>query len=153
MSEARELYKRGFAHFASSELDDAIALYRQAIEIDGTLSIAWNGLSMALAQQPRLLLLDEPTLHLDICHQVEILEVVKKLNAEQQLTVVASLHDLNLAALYFKRLVLLQDGQIVAEGTPAEVLTEKTIRRVFSTRVKVEPHPLGDVPHIVIMPR
>ncbi len=50
MSEARELYKRGFAHFASSELDDAIALYRQAIEIDGTLSIAWNGLSMALAQ-------------------------------------------------------------------------------------------------------
>ena len=66
-------------------------------------------LAMALAQQPKLLLLDEPTAHLDITHQVEILELVRSLNKEQGLTVIAAMHDLNLAALYFDRLVLLKE--------------------------------------------
>jgi iron complex transport system ATP-binding protein len=110
-------------------------------------------LAMALAQQPRLLLLDEPTVHLDIAHQVEILELVRRLNRERGITVLAAMHDLNLAALYFDRLVLLKDGEIVADGTPAEVLTEQRIREVFAAEVGVEAHPVTGTPHIVVMPR
>ncbi len=110
-------------------------------------------LAMALAQQPKLLLLDEPIVHLDIAHQVEILELVRSLNAEQGITVVAAMHDLNLAALYFDRLILLHEGRVVADGTPAQVLTEDRIREVFSASVSVEPHPATGVPHIIVMPK
>jgi len=110
-------------------------------------------LAMALAQQPGLLLLDEPTVHLDIAHQVEILELVKRLNVEQGLTVIAAMHDLNLAALYFNRLILLKEGRVWADGTPAQVLTEDRIREVFSASVTVEPHPVTGVPHIVVIPK
>jgi len=110
-------------------------------------------LAMALAQQPKLLLLDEPTLHLDITHQVEILELVRRLNVERGLTVIAAIHDLNLAALYFDRLILLKEGRVSADGPPAQVLTEDRIREVFSASVRVEPHPVTGVPHIVIIPK
>ena len=110
-------------------------------------------LAMALAQQPKLLLLDEPTVHLDITHQVEILELVRRLNVERGLTVIAAMHDLNLASLYFDRLILLKEGRVSADGTPAEVLTEDRIREVFLASVRVEPHPVTGVPHIVIMPK
>ena len=110
-------------------------------------------LAMALAQEPKLLLLDEPTAHLDISHQIEILELVKKLNVERGLTVLAAIHDLNLASLYFNRLILLKEGRILADGAPAQVLTEQTINEVFAASVKVEPHPATGVPHIVVMPK
>lgn len=110
-------------------------------------------LAMALAQQPKLLLLDEPIVHLDIAHQVEIMERVKSLNTEQGITVLAAMHDLNLAALYFDRLILLNDGRVVADGTPAEVLTREKIEEVFSASVTVEQHPATGVPHIVVMPK
>ncbi len=110
-------------------------------------------LAMALAQQPKLLLLDEPTAHLDIAHQIEILELVRSLNAEQGITVIAAMHDLNLASLYFDRLVVLKEGGVVAEGTPTEVLTEKMIRDVFSASVRVEQHPVTGAPHIVVLPK
>ena len=108
-------------------------------------------LAMALAQQPKLLLLDEPTLHLDINHQIEILELVRRLNKTQKITVLAAMHDLNLAALYFDRLVVLKNGSIVAEGTPSQVLTEKTIADVFGAAVKVETEPATGLPHIKIL--
>ena len=110
-------------------------------------------LAMALAQQPKLLLLDEPTVHLDITHQVEILELVKRLNVEEGLTVIAAMHDLNLAALYFDRLILLKEGRVWADGTPNQVLTEAKISEVFSASVRVERHPLTGAPHIVVMPK
>ena len=110
-------------------------------------------LAMALAQQPKLLLLDEPTVHLDISHQVETLELVRSLNGTQGLTVIAAMHDLNLASLYCDRLVLLKEGRISAEGTPKQVLTEEIIRDVFSASVRVEAHPATGVPHVVVMPR
>jgi iron complex transport system ATP-binding protein len=71
-------------------------------------------LAMALAQEPEILLLDEPTAHLDINHQVEILELVKNLNREQGVTVIAAMHNLNLASLFFDRLILLQEGTVYA---------------------------------------
>ena len=110
-------------------------------------------LAMALAQQPKLLLLDEPTVHLDIAHQMEIVELVRELNMERGITVVAAMHDLNLAALYFDRLVLLKEGKVWADGTPAQVLTEAGISQVFAASVRVEVHPLTGTPHIVVMPR
>jgi iron complex transport system ATP-binding protein len=108
-------------------------------------------LAMALAQQPELLLLDEPTLHLDIAHQAGMLEQVRDLNAGG-MTVIAAIHDLNLAALYFDRLVLLKEGRIRAEGTPATVLTEEIISEVYNAPVLVQRHPVTGAPNICIIP-
>jgi iron complex transport system ATP-binding protein len=100
-----------------------------------------------------ILLLDEPTVHLDINHQIEVLELVHTLNRERGLTVLATMHDLNLASLYFDRLVLLNDGCIVTEGTPREVLSKESVRSVFGADVLVQAHPAyADVPHIILLP-
>lgn len=93
-------------------------------------------LAMALAQQPRLLLLDEPTSHLDIKYQIEMLELVRRLNREIGVTIVAALHDLNLAARYFPRLLLFQRG-VVADGGPAEVLEPDLLQRVYGVTIQV----------------
>ncbi len=110
-------------------------------------------LAMALAQEPELLLLDEPTVHLDISHQIEILERVKKLNADKGLTVIAAMHDLNLAAFYFGRLILLKEGEVAADGSPSEVLTESLIREVYATNVRIERDPETGVPYVHLTPR
>lgn len=110
-------------------------------------------LAMALAQEPQVLLLDEPTVHLDIHHQLAVLELVKSLNREEGLTILAVIHDLNLAALYFDRLLLLNHGHLVADGTPAEVLQKDRIAQVFGTQVEVQKHPATDAPQIVLLPR
>lgn len=93
-------------------------------------------IAMALAQQPRLLLLDEPTSHLDIKYQIETLELVQRLNHERGVTVIAAMHDLNLAARYFPRLLLFQRG-IVADAGPAEVLDPALLSRVYGVNVQV----------------
>ena len=110
-------------------------------------------LAMALAQQPKLLLLDEPIVHLDIAHQIEILELVRSLNKEQGLTVLHALPDLSPTALYFDRLVLLKKGEVSADGAPNQILTRARIREVFSASVGVEPHPITGVPHIIVLPK
>lgn len=109
-------------------------------------------MAMALAQEPDILLLDEPTVHLDINHQVEVLELIKRLNRQQGLTVLATMHDLNLAALYFDRLILLNGGRVVANGSPAEVLREESIRQVFQAAVQVREHPTHHTPQVVVLP-
>ena len=91
--------------------------------------------ALALAQTPRLLLLDEPTAHLDIHHQIEVLELVARLNRETGLTVLASLHDLNLAARYFPRLILFQRG-IVADGPPSTALDPALLGAVYAMPVQ-----------------
>lgn len=91
-------------------------------------------LARALAQQTECLILDEPTNHLDIKYQLQLLHTVKQM----KLTVVAAIHDLNLAAMFCDRLVLLQDGVIVADGTPAAVLTPALIKQVYGVEAKVQ---------------
>jgi len=109
-------------------------------------------IARALAQEPEILLLDEPSAFLDLKHQVQVFELLRRLNRERGLTIVAALHDLNLAALFFPRLIMLRDGKIYRDGTPNEVLTEKTIEEVYDIRVRVEQDPAGDKPQVFICP-
>ena len=88
-------------------------------------------LALAVAQETRLMLLDEPTVHLDLRHQVEAMELMRDLNERDGTAMVAVLHDLALATHFFPRLVLIAQGRIVADGTPAEVLTDERVRDVF----------------------
>ncbi|WP_078862006.1 ABC transporter ATP-binding protein [Streptomyces sp. NRRL F-5123] len=108
---------------------------------------AW--IAMALAQDTDLLLLDEPTTFLDIAHQVEVLDLVRRLNRERGRTVVAVLHDLNQAARYADHLVAMKAGRIVAEGPPSEVVTAALVREVFGLESVVVPDPVTGDPLVV----
>lgn len=88
-------------------------------------------LAMAVAQDAPVLVLDEPTVHLDLRHQVEVMELVGDLNTRDGTTILAVLHDLGLAAHFFPRLILLDRGRVVADGPPGEVLAPDRIREVF----------------------
>lgn len=88
-------------------------------------------LAMAVAQDAPVLVLDEPTVHLDLRHQVEVMDLVGDLNARDGTTILAVLHDLGLAAHFFPRLILLDRGRVVADGAPADVLAPERIREVF----------------------
>ncbi len=115
---------------------------------------AWHSLSggekqrthvaRALAQSPQELILDEPTNHLDVQHQVNLLRLVSSL----PMTSIMALHDLNHAAMYCDRLIVMQAGRIVATGTPEEVLTQRLLRDVFSVEAHVETSPHHARPHI-----
>ncbi len=107
-------------------------------------------IAMALAQEPDILLLDEPVVHLDINHQIEIMELVVQLNHERGLTILATLHDLNLAAQYFGRIILLKDGRVLAQGAPAQVITAARIRQAYGADVTVFPHPVNQQPVALI---
>ncbi|MCZ9312176.1 MAG: ABC transporter ATP-binding protein [Methanocorpusculum sp.] len=104
-------------------------------------------IARTLAQQPKILLLDEPTSHLDINHQLEILSLIQELTPK--ITVVGVFHDFNLASYFCDRLILMSAGQIVAAGTPAEVLTAERIQMSFSVRMLVHTHPLTGKPYLV----
>ena len=106
-------------------------------------------LARALAQEPRVLLLDEPTSDLDIGHQQQVLELVDDLRRSRGVTVVCTLHDLTQASQYAGHLVLLFEGRVEAAGPPAAVLTEDLIARVYAARVTVSTDPGG---HPVVTP-
>jgi iron complex transport system ATP-binding protein len=108
-------------------------------------------IARALAQEPRLILLDEPTAHLDITHQVGILDLIKKLNRELGLTVIMVLHDLNLASEYCQRLILINGGRIHKIGQPEEVLNYDIIEEVYKTVVVVERSPVSSKPYILLV--
>ena len=97
--------------------------------------------SRALAQQPRVLLLDEPTSNLDILHQLKVISLVRKM-VDDGLTAIAAIHDLQMAARYCDRLVLMKDGRIVAKGSPEEVLTPETIQVSFGVKAAVYRDPV-----------
>ena len=108
-------------------------------------------IARAIAQEPSLLLLDEPTAHLDITHQVGVLDLIKRLNRQYGLTVIIVLHDLNLASEYCDRLVLMDQGQIEKTGRSEEVLTYSNIEKVYKTVVVVEINPISGKPFVLVV--
>ena len=108
---------------------------------------AW--IAMAVCQQPEILLLDEPTTHLDIGYQLEVLELVRSLRDELGITVLMVLHDLNLAARYADRLCAMRDGRIVADGSPRSVLSAAMLRDVFGISADIYHDSVNDCPYFI----
>ncbi len=107
-------------------------------------------IAMCLAQEPTLLVLDEPTNHLDIAHQLAALDLIQRLNRQTGMTVVSVFHDLNLAAEYCQRLVVLDRGRVAAVGTPEDVLTTDMILQVYGVKVFAEQNRISEKPHIMV---
>ena len=99
-------------------------------------------IALALAQEPRILLLDEPTTFLDVNHQIQALHLIQTLNREHGLTVVMALHDLNQASRYAERLVVLNGGRIVEEGPPTAVIREDVLASVFNVQAHISVSPI-----------
>ncbi|MCX8187125.1 MAG: ABC transporter ATP-binding protein [Nitrososphaeria archaeon] len=98
-------------------------------------------IARALAQEPRVLLLDEPTANLDLCYQLQIMDLLKRLTRELGLIVICAIHDLNLASRYCDRIILLNEGVIAAVGKPIEVITAENLRKVFKVDAKITHDP------------
>jgi iron complex transport system ATP-binding protein len=109
-------------------------------------------IARALAQEAPVLLLDEPTSHLDVGHQMTVMGLVRRLCQERSLAVLATIHDLTLAALYCDRLVLLDRGAVVADGSPESVLQPELIARAYGAEVTVLRHPASGRPVVVPLP-
>jgi iron complex transport system ATP-binding protein len=107
-------------------------------------------IARVLVQETEAILLDEPTANLDIGRQVEILDLIKRLCTENNLTVMAAIHDLNLAAQYCDRVILIHQGRIHAEGTSREVITERNMRQVYGAENCVYTHPVNGLPTVLL---
>jgi iron complex transport system ATP-binding protein len=105
--------------------------------------------AMALAQDTDLLLLDEPTTYLDITHQVELLRLLRELNARSGKTIVVVLHDLNLACRFCDHIIAMAEGAIVAEGAPTDIVTAELVEKVFGLACVVIPDPVAGTPMVV----
>jgi iron complex transport system ATP-binding protein len=110
-------------------------------------------LARALAQQPQIFLLDEPTTYLDLYHQQAILDLLTHLRKQHGIALIMVLHDLNLAAQYCDRLLVLKKGEVVSQGTPAEVMKESLLKEVFGIEATVFSHPTLGVPQLLLTPR
>lgn len=106
-------------------------------------------LALVLAQQPQVMLLDEPTTYLDISHQLEVLELYRRLNQQGQRTLVMVLHDLNLAARYADYIVAMKDGEILGEGKPDQLMTPELLKTVFGIEAMVIEDPVSGTPLVV----
>ncbi|MFB9949056.1 ABC transporter ATP-binding protein [Rhizobium puerariae] len=128
----------GIAHLASRQVDTLSGGQRQR---------AW--IAMVLAQETPILLLDEPTTFLDMAHQVDLLDLLHGLNAKAGRTIVAVLHDLNQACRYASHLVAMREGRVVAQGRPADVVTEALVETVFGLSCLVMDDPVSHTPHVI----
>ncbi|MEJ5220679.1 MAG: ABC transporter ATP-binding protein [Tepidiforma sp.] len=127
------------------EATDALALADRPLAAlsGGERQRAW--IAMALAQEPRILLLDEPTTFLDVAHQVEVMHLLRRLNA-RGITIVAVLHDLALAGRFTSRIIAIRDGQVAFDGPPSAVLDPEALERVFGVPMLVLPDPDTGLP-------
>jgi len=146
------------------EGDRDFEIARKAMEMTDTISLADRSIdrlsggerqrvliARALAQEPEVVLLDESTAFLDIKHQAAFFGLMKTLNRGKGLTVLAATHDINLAAAYCDRIMLLKNGRIRSLGAPGEVITVANIREVYETDVLVDANPLNGLPRITLM--
>ncbi|MFC1859384.1 ABC transporter ATP-binding protein [Thermodesulfobacteriota bacterium] len=129
-------------HLGNRKLDQLSGGERQRVFI-----------ARAICQEPRIILLDEPTAALDLAHQVRVMDLMEKLKEEKGITVVMVSHDVNLAAMYGDRLLLLKDGQIVSQGNPAEVLKFDTLEEAYGCVLVVDESPLGKFPRVTCVPK
>jgi iron complex transport system ATP-binding protein len=129
----------GVAHLTHRSIDALSGGERQRVFI-----------ARALAQEPRVMLLDEPTAHLDLHHQVEIGRLLRRLNETRGMTVILVSHDLNLASQYCDRLLLLHQGKIMALGAPPDVLRAGTLKAVYGCEVLIDQHPVSGLPRVTM---
>ncbi len=108
--------------------------------------------AQTLVQDPKLLLLDEPVSHLDIAHQVHILDILKETNENKKLTIFSSFHELNLACEYCDKIILMSNGEIKKIGSPHEVIDYKIIEEVYNTQVVVKTNPISEKPYVIPVP-
>ncbi|RTE08773.1 heme ABC transporter ATP-binding protein [Paenibacillus whitsoniae] len=164
----REVVEMGrfpFQNWLGEEKEDADALITailQKLELTALAERAIERLSggerqraalaKVMAQQPGLLLLDEPTTFLDIGYQIQMMDYIANWQKETGLTTVAVLHDLNLAAQYCSRLLVIHDGRAVAVGTPEQILTSELIAQVYGTTPIILKHPVSEVPQVLLQP-
>jgi iron complex transport system ATP-binding protein len=134
LTDVRHLRNRPISHLSSGE--------RQRVLI-----------ARAIAQQPKILILDEPNAHLDIHHQIAIFELLRSLNREHQMTIVAVLHDLSSAAAYSETIVLLHEGKVVKTGRPEVVITRELIHETYGVTVDVFPSPTSGFPLVAFAPK
>lgn len=129
------LASTNMAEFSDREMDQLSGGQRQR-----------GFIAMALAQKTDILFLDEPTTYLDISHQLEILQLLRKLNKEQKVTIVMVLHDLNHGIMFSDYLIAIKEGRKYSSGLPEEVITPETLLEVFNVEAAVVHHPVLDVP-------
>jgi iron complex transport system ATP-binding protein len=140
------------------------AIARRAMELTETTEFSRRGMgelsggerqrvliARAVTQEPEVLLLDEPTTYLDIKHQVALFQLMKTLHEKGNLTVIVVTQDINLAAQYCHRILLIKSGQYFSMGTPAEVVTPENIRQVYETDVLIDPHPRTGLPRVTLI--
>jgi iron complex transport system ATP-binding protein len=148
-------YRQGFGSFSGLDLD----AIRWALEVTGMQELrdrpvdqlsggqkqrAW--IAMALAQNTRFLFLDEPTTFLDMAHQLEVMQLLRKLNREERRTIVMVVHDLNHATRYADHMIAIKQGSVVSEGPAVEVVSEQVLQEVFGIRADIIPDPRTGVP-------
>jgi iron complex transport system ATP-binding protein len=132
----------GLEHLAHRKLDQLSGGEQQRVFV-----------AKAICQEPEIILLDEPTASLDLAHQVRLMDLMEKLKNEKKITVVMVSHDVNLAAMYGDRLLLLNKGEMVRLGNPGEVLTFQTLEQVYGCTLLVDENPLGKTPRVTPVPQ
>jgi iron complex transport system ATP-binding protein len=131
----------GVEQFADRRLDQLSGGERQRVMI-----------ARAICQEPRIILLDEPTTALDPAHQLKIMDLMERFRQEKKTTVIMVSHDLNLAALYSDRLLLMKNGRVVVIGTPAEVFVPEFIEKSYECELLIDENPVGRVPRVMPVP-
>jgi iron complex transport system ATP-binding protein len=132
----------GVDHLARRRLDQLSGGEQQRVFI-----------ARAICQQPKILLLDEPTAALDLSHQVRLMDLMERLKNEQGVTVVMVSHDLNMAAMYADRLLLLSKGKVARLGTPEQVIDFAVLEKVYGCTLLVDESPLGNYPRVHLVPK
>ncbi len=130
--------RTGITHLAKRRIGELSGGERQRVTI-----------ARVLAQEPYVILMDEPTANLDIAQQMDILDLITGMCREKNIAALIAIHDLNIAAQYCTRIIMLKNGQIYTEGIPTEIITTKNVREVFGAETTIYPHPENNLPMVV----